>query len=69
MIKTESDDGLYVHLTVQDAGIGFAPDVVDRLFESFFTTKDDGMGVGLSQRSNGYQSTLDVTKPSADYGF
>jgi C4-dicarboxylate-specific signal transduction histidine kinase len=48
LIKTESDDGENVQLTIQDSGIGFAPDDLDRLFESFYTTKDDGMGIGLS---------------------
>jgi signal transduction histidine kinase len=33
---------------VRDTGIGFAPNASDRLFESFYTTKDDGMGIGLS---------------------
>lgn len=48
LIKTESDGSHGVRLTVQDTGIGFAPDAADRLFESFYTTKDDGMGIGLS---------------------
>jgi PAS domain S-box-containing protein len=48
LIKTESDDGKGVQLTVRDTGIGFAPDASDRLFESFYTTKEDGMGIGLS---------------------
>ncbi|MGA7927504.1 MAG: ATP-binding protein, partial [Candidatus Sulfotelmatobacter sp.] len=37
-----------VRLTVKDAGVGFAPQAADRLFESFYTTKNDGMGIGLS---------------------
>jgi signal transduction histidine kinase len=37
-----------VCLTVRDTGIGFAPEAADRLFESFYTTKEDGMGIGLS---------------------
>jgi PAS domain S-box-containing protein len=48
LIKTESDDGKNVKLTVRDTGAGFAPEAADRLFDSFYTTKDDGMGVGLS---------------------
>jgi PAS domain S-box-containing protein len=48
LIKTESDDRNNVQLTVQDSGVGFAPDAAERLFESFYTTKDDGMGIGLS---------------------
>ena len=37
-----------MRLTVQDAGVGFDPQAADRLFESFYTTKNDGMGIGLS---------------------
>jgi signal transduction histidine kinase len=33
---------------VQDAGVGFDPQTADRLFDAFYTTKDDGMGIGLS---------------------
>jgi PAS domain S-box-containing protein len=48
VIRTERDDGDRVRLTVQDAGIGFDPQAVDRLFDAFYTTKGDGMGIGLS---------------------
>jgi len=48
LIRTECGDGKTVQLTVSDTGIGFAHDAADRLFESFYTTKDDGMGIGLS---------------------
>jgi two-component system sensor kinase FixL len=35
-------------ITVSDTGCGISPDVSQRLFESFVTTKETGMGVGLS---------------------
>ena len=41
----ESDS---VCLSVQDNGTGFDPQTAERLFEPFYTTKDDGMGMGLS---------------------
>jgi C4-dicarboxylate-specific signal transduction histidine kinase len=34
--------------TLEDSGPGIAPEHLDRLFESFFTTKETGMGMGLS---------------------
>jgi PAS domain S-box-containing protein len=48
LIRTERDEGDRVSLTVQDAGTGFDPQAVERLFEGFYTTKNDGMGIGLS---------------------
>ncbi len=48
LIKTDSDDRRNVQLTVRDTGIGFTPNAANRLFESFYTTKSDGMGIGLS---------------------
>ena len=37
-----------MRLTVQDAGVGFDPQGAERLFDAFYTTKSDGMGIGLS---------------------
>jgi PAS domain S-box-containing protein len=48
VIRTQPDERGHVVLTVQDAGPGIAPDSADRLFEAFFTTKSDGMGMGLA---------------------
>jgi signal transduction histidine kinase len=48
VIKTDRDEGDRVRLTVRDAGVGFDPQNVDRLFDAFYTTKSDGMGIGLS---------------------
>ena len=48
LIRTEQDEGDHVRVTVQDAGVGFPPQDADRLFDAFYTTKDNGMGIGLS---------------------
>ncbi|HEX3353620.1 MAG TPA: PAS domain S-box protein [Terriglobales bacterium] len=48
LIRTELDEDDCVRLTVKDAGVGFSPHAADRLFESFYTTKNNGMGIGLS---------------------
>ena len=47
VVKTEQE-GQGVRFSVSDSGMGFSPDIADRLFEPFYTTKSDGMGVGLS---------------------
>jgi len=48
LIRTHRDNDESVRLTVQDAGVGFEPQVASRLFEAFYTTKNDGIGIGLS---------------------
>ncbi len=48
LVRTEPDEGDRVRLAVRDAGGGLDPQAVDRLFESFYTTKSNGMGIGLS---------------------
>ena len=39
--------GPYVRLTVRDSGAGIPPDVIARMYEPFFTTKEVGHGTGL----------------------
>jgi len=48
VIRTERDEDDRVRLTVQDAGVGFDRQAAGRLFEAFYTTKNGGMGIGLS---------------------
>ncbi len=39
--------GEYVQLTVKDTGVGMTPDVMKRVFEPFFTTREVGKGTGM----------------------
>lgn len=48
VIKTEPDGEDSVRLSVEDAGTGFGADGPERVFEAFYTTKNEGMGIGLS---------------------
>ena len=43
----DADPGDYVRLVVSDTGAGMPPDVVERIFEPFFSTKSEGEGTGL----------------------
>jgi PAS domain S-box-containing protein len=47
--RREAHDGTFAALlSVSDSGIGFKPEEMDRLFEAFYTTKPQGMGMGLA---------------------
>ncbi|HEX2543666.1 MAG TPA: ATP-binding protein [Ramlibacter sp.] len=47
VIRSGAEAG-FARLSVQDSGPGFPPGAEPRLFEAFYTTKDEGMGIGLS---------------------
>jgi PAS domain S-box-containing protein len=42
------DEQSVVEFSVLDSGAGLAPEVMDRLYEAFFSTKAEGMGIGLN---------------------
>ena len=46
--ESGSDVRRWLEFSVADIGSGIAADVADRLFTPFFTTRSDGMGLGLS---------------------
>jgi signal transduction histidine kinase/CheY-like chemotaxis protein len=39
--------GAYLQLTVQDTGCGIAPELMERIFDPYFTTQDFGIGSGM----------------------
>ena len=47
-LRSERHDLNYLLITVEDSGIGIDPKIIDQIFNPFFTTKTDGMGMGLS---------------------
>lgn len=47
LVTTERDEGNRARLSVKDVGVGFEPHAANKLFEAFYTTKNDGMGIGL----------------------
>ena len=47
-IGAKSTDDGRVLISVSDCGTGIEPESADHLFEAFFTTKQEGMGLGLS---------------------
>ena len=47
-LRVRQAEGRWVSFSVIDAGPGIAPEVAARLFTPFFTTRSEGMGLGLS---------------------
>lgn len=74
-IKTDADEGDRVRLSVEDSGVGFKAQDADRLFEAFYTTKNGGMGIGLSvsrsivERHHGRLSAAPNKGPGATFSF
>jgi len=48
LIGTEDEDGDRVRVTVRDTGVGVDPQNLTKLLDAFYTTKSEGMGIGLS---------------------
>jgi C4-dicarboxylate-specific signal transduction histidine kinase len=74
LIRTEREND-QVRLTVKDVGVGFTPETADKLFEAFYTTKTDGMGIGLSvsrsiiERHQGRLWAAPNAGPGATFSF
>jgi two-component system, cell cycle sensor histidine kinase and response regulator CckA len=47
-LHPDIEPGTYVRLKVSDTGSGMEPEVAERIFEPFYTTKEDGTGLGLA---------------------
>jgi len=48
VIRSQPEDDDHVVVAVQDAGVGIDGEKTDQLFSAFYTTKPNGMGMGLS---------------------
>ena len=48
LITTEREDDDNVRVSVRDSGVGVDPESMNKLLDAFYTTKRDGMGIGLS---------------------
>jgi signal transduction histidine kinase len=59
-VNPEAVPGSFVLLEIKDTGNGIAPELLDRIFEPFYTTKEVGHGLGLS-------TTLSIVK--SHHGF
>jgi two-component system sensor kinase FixL len=79
VIRAHRHEGEQVLIEVRDTGVGIEPQLIDGLFSAFFTTKPNGMGMGLSisrsiieahggriwaTRNSGAGATFQFTLPS-----
>ena len=75
LIKTRQDGDGGVRLSVQDTGEGFESENINKLFNAFYTTKSDGMGIGLSvsrsiiEKHNGSLWATRNDGPGATFSF
>ncbi|SDT84168.1 hybrid sensor histidine kinase/response regulator [Desulfobacula phenolica] len=47
LVNISLKSGWYARLTVSDTGKGIDPEIIDKIFEPYFTTKEQGKGTGL----------------------
>ena len=62
----EGSDARQFHLAVRDEGPGIPPQILDRIFNPFFTTKETGTGLGLAivhRIVEAHDGTIVVTNP------
>jgi PAS domain S-box-containing protein len=48
LVRAGREEDGSARVIVRDMGIGLEPQSIERLFDAFYTTKSDGMGIGLS---------------------
>jgi PAS domain S-box-containing protein len=79
LVRTQNDSRDQVRVVVRDAGVGLDAQSLDRVFDAFYSTKPQGMGIGLSisrsiveshggklwaAQNNGPGATFSFTLPS-----
>ena len=75
LIRTEGEDGDRVRVSVRDAGVGIDAQSMNKLFDAFYTTKSEGMGIGLSvsrsiiERHHGHLWAEPNDGPGATFSF
>jgi C4-dicarboxylate-specific signal transduction histidine kinase len=75
VIGSRRDKADQILVTVEDCGVGISAENADRLFNAFFTTKSDGMGMGLRisrsiiEAHGGRLSAANNSGPGATFQF
>jgi PAS domain S-box-containing protein len=76
LIRTYKDEIHQIVVAVKDNGIGIPAEAVDRLFDTFFSTKPSGLGIGLSicrsiigDHGGRLLATNNIGEPGATFQF
>jgi len=72
--KTTLEPGVYLKITISDQGCGIPPQILDRIFDPYFTTNEGNSGLGLAithsiiNKHNGSISIETETDPERNTG-
>jgi C4-dicarboxylate-specific signal transduction histidine kinase len=47
-LRSRREEPAGIRIVVEDSGVGLSPEIAEKIFQPFFTTKDQGIGMGLS---------------------
>ncbi|MCI5144668.1 MAG: response regulator [Candidatus Electrothrix sp. AR3] len=48
IISPKAHEGRFVHIVIQDPGTGIPTEIMDKIFDPYFTTRSEGNGLGLA---------------------
>jgi CheY-like chemotaxis protein len=72
-VKLHAPEGRYVKISIQDNGIGISAEIIEKIFDPYFSTKQHGSGLGLAitqsiiNRHNGYLSVQSTPGAGATF--
>jgi PAS domain S-box-containing protein len=76
LIRSYEDEANQIVVAVKDSGVGIPANTADRLFDAFFSTKPNGLGIGLSvcrsiigDHGGRLWATNNTGKPGATFQF